>query len=1057
MDKTYGIIFKRIFITFISRIIIRTSKFAYKNKNPTQNDIKFDKNLEKTCKKYYNIYAREWVSKPRGVTMAKKSLKDALYQYFAQAHFNAMSAEQFARFKDYIKAKDFQGNMRWWEKSFMENGNKKDVPDFTKQGGDYELSGADWELLYDWFQNTLESMYTNLDTEYAHTLFVPGFIKKWFGPGRIFQSTTATSQTTKALEALATFLKTDEGKKLGSILTKAPQLKDVFGGELTFDTFVTKLKAEEYNKDLKFRKKVNDVVAYISQNMPQPGYQPPHPSVWPADLGYETDTSGSIVTVSTLKEPLSTQLGDFNAYKPDSWVNTQVSEKDRFKFDESKKTVLIDIFKKNYKPLLNTLVTGEKKIREEFQKHDQGSGSLITEQLNKAFKDTDYDNKESKDYIVPKQTEERNFIDRIKKFKDDTYENYFEQFFEPRYGAHVYHTTYARTVGEAFDKVGIKPSGGIDGILAKKDDIIKEINKKAAGKALKHFNWFCTTMEEIKKSIPKAYNDALRNPHQMRAVVSQIIIKALKTKPYDDGEAKTAMELLALTRYGVMASRFREGLSDGLKDVKLFSDDKLSWNKNEGIKIVTGAIDTTLKFGVKALALGGTVGYNLVKNRFKRKFGKDISGNEDLAAAYKTWKENDKKAYQAELASAETNKKLYNEGYSKSGAHVNKDNVNDYGDWVFYKKFGNLFDIVPPASYETVKKELSKKSEKDFTNQEKDEAAAIEKYDKLSSDKYVKQYLKEHNLWDGKTQITPALLETGFAKVNSEHTNFGTINSTTIEKYTNALSEQQTVDSNVRDLSSQINEIKSERLQEIKEQLKQLKELLEQLNEQAEQSDEQPEQSKKQQKNQKSDNLNKKIEKYKEEVKKLEKYKTILEKPYATLSDLEKNELSKCFNTTEQKNLKKLEKDLGDAQGKLSTADGKLNTIKTETPNIEGFAANATDLEDDVVKYKKLMLYSETPAVGATEEQKKELDNQQRQQWRKDNADDYAKLIAFWDELDTFTKTHSFKFGNMKLRRDLWLKNFNRDKDAGVISPMEEEANEFAESYYDNINYGQDR
>ncbi len=851
--------------------------------------------------------------------MAKKSLKDALYQYFAQAHFNAMSDEQFARFKDYIKAKDFQGNMRWWEKSFMENGNKKDVPDFTQDGGDYELSGADWELLYDWFQNTLESMYTNLDTEYAHTLFVPGFIKKWFGPGRIFQSTTATPQTTKALEALAEFLKTENGKKLGSILTKAPQLKDVFGGELTFDTFVTKLKAAEYNKDLKFRKKVNDVVTYISQNMPQPGYQPPHPSVWPAGLGYKTNdpkkTSGGIITVETLEEPLLTTLQDFNSYETTSWVSTQVSEEDKFKFDEKKKTALIEIFKKNYKPLLNTLVTGEKKIREEFQKHDQGSGSLITEQLNKAFKDTDYDNKESKDYVVPKQTEERNFIDRIKKFKDDTYENYFEQFFEPRYGAHVYHTTYARTVGEAFDKVGIKPSGGIDGILAKKDDIIKEINKKAAGKALKHFNWFCTTMEEIKKSIPKAYNDALRNPHQMRAVVSQIIIKALKTKPYDDGEAKTAMELLALTRYGVMASRFREGLSEGLKDVKLFSDDKLSWNKNEGIKIVTGAIDTTLKFGVKALALGGTVGYNLVKNRFKRKFGKDISGNEDLAAAYKTWKENDEKAFQAELASAEKNKELYNKGYSKSGVNIgeNKDaekdaekkDIKKYGDWVFYKKFGDLFNVVAPENYETVKKELSQKSEKDFTDEEKKEAAAIEKYDKLLGDKYVKQFLKDKGMLNGKAKITPEILKVAF--------------------------------------------------------------------------------------------------------------------------------------------------------------DSIIPVLDTTIPD----TINPTDLEDDVVKYKKLMLYAQqkqTVPDGASDEEKQriqqendELQKLKQKQWRKDNADDYAKLIAFWDELDTFTKTHSFKFGNMKLRRDLWLKNFNRDKDAGVISPMEEEANEFAESYYDNINYGQDR
>lgn len=814
--------------------------------------------------------------------MAKKSLKDALYQYFAQAHFNAMSAEQFARFKDYIKAKDFQGNMRWWEKSFMENGEKKPVPDFT----DYKLEPEDWTRLYDWFQATLESMYTNLDDEYAHTLFVPGFVKKWFGPGRIFQSTVASDGTEEALDALATFLKKEDGRKLGDTLKRSPQLRDVFSGELTFDAFVAKLEAKEYNKDLKFRKKVNDVVAYISQYMPQPGENAPYKSNWPQGLGYESDRNEytGYQTVTELKGPLKELHEYFDSNNASSWINTE-NEEDRFKFDETKKSGLVDIFKKNYQPLLNTLVTGEKKIREEFQKHDQGSGSLITEQLNKAFKDTDYDNKESKDYVVPKQTEERNFIDRIKKFKDDTYQNYFEQFFEPRYGAHVYHTTYARTVGEAFDKVGIKPSGGIDGIIAKKDDIIKEINKKAAGKALKHFNWFVTTMEEIKKSIPKAYNDALRNPHQMRAVVSQIIIKALKTKPYDDGEAKTAMELLALTRYGVMASRFREGLSDGLKDVKLFSDKDLSWNKNEGIKFVTGAIDTTLKFGVKALALGGTVGYNLVKNRFKRKFGKDISGNADLAAAYKAWKENDTKAFEAERDAATVNKGLYEKGYTKSGKTIT-DNSNSTSDYignfeklVFYKKLEDLdFDVLGElANYEKLKNDLSKKSPEKFSQNEQDQWAAIEKCDKILSDKYIKKYLADN----GK-KLTPVDLKATFDVV---------------------------------------------------------------------------------------------------------------------------------------------------------TADNFVSSNKNDP-------VSASDLEDDVTKYRKLMVYADTSK-----------EDEQKRQWRKDNADNYAKLIAFWDELDTFTKTHSFKFGNMKLRRDLWLKNFNRDKDAGVISPMEEEANEFAESYYDNITY----
>ena len=919
-------------------------------------------------------------------------------------------------------------------------------------------------------------MYASLDDEYVHTLWVPGFVKKWFGPGRIFQSTTASDETEKALGALAVFLKTEEGKTLGDTLKRSSQLRDVFSGELTFDAFVKKLEAGEYNKDLKFRKKVNDVVAYISQYMPQPGENAPYKSNWPAGLGYASEQNDytGYYRVTKITGALKDLHKYFDSNNQSSWINKE-TEEDRFKFSGTKKEDLVKLFKKNYKPLLDTLVTGEKKIREEFQKHDQGTGSLISTKLTEALKDTDYDNKESKDYIVPKQTEERNFVDRIKKFKDDTYDNYIKQFLEPRYGAHVYHTTYARTVGEAFDKVGIKPSGGIDGILAKKDDIIKEINKKAAGKALKHFNWFCTTMEEIKKSIPKAYNDALRNPHQMRAVVTQVILKALKTKPYDDGEAKTAMELLALTRYGVMASRFREGLSEGLKGATLFSDDKLSWNKNEGIKFVTGAVDTSLKFGLKALALGGTVGYNLVKNRFKRKFGKDISGNEDLAAAYKTWKENDKKAFNAEVENANDNKILYEKGYTKSGVEITdgqNSNIKPYEAWVFYKKLDGCFDTVPPANYENVKKdyekvqtELDKKDEKDYTDDDRkklDELKAIDKYDKLLGDKYIKQYLKDNNLWDGKEKLTPVLLQTAFNSV--EHNNGFNGIKTKITEYNTALNEQKQADSATKSILSQIEELKQNRLQQIKNALEKsntAQEDLENQNvndieDQIKLYTEQQEQLLNKKYNPtykysaKDDaslaDIRKKLSElnetksssaeYQAKVTKLENHKTLLEDENTDFTTL-----LNCFEDDDKTKLQVLQTQLTTQQEDLNLRKTAVTNLENATPNIKGFAANATDLEDDVTKYRKLMIYS----AGT--------DDEKRKQWRKDNADDFAKLIAFWDELDSFTKTHSFKFGNMKLRRDLWLKNFNRDKDAGIISPMEEEANEFAQSYYDNINY----
>ena len=594
-------------------------------------------------------------------------LKKALYQYFAQKHFNDMPDDQMARFKDYIKAKDYQGHMRWWKSEFMNDDNtKKELPDFTKT-----LADAEWETLYMWFQEALQSMHTDMqDGVYEHDVVIEPFIKKWFGPGKVFQSTTATDDTNKAFEALAKFL--EDNKSLERYFKK--NLKDVFDGTVTYDGFIKKIREKKYDSDLKFRDKIDSVITYITNYGPTVEYSVPNPAYWPTDVGYDAKDQGfGNKTVDKLK-------GDFlenycDTTNPNHWINQPTDER----FELKEKNTLRDIFKANHRDLLNTLLA-KGKIRNEFEKHDHGTGSKISSQLKKALEDTGYNDKESKDYVIPKQTDDRSLLDRIKKKKDDTYDNYFKQFLEPRYGARMYYSPYAQNIAKAFDKVGIKPTDGIDGILAKKDDILKEINKTVAGKSKSHFDWFVKTMEKIKTADPKAYGDALKNPHQMRNVVSHVIIEAINSDPQNIAEAKTAMEMLAVTRYGILTSKTRNALNEGLKDVSILSDDKLSWNKNESIKFVTGAIDATAKFGIKAGALAVTGLYNLIKNNRKRKFGKDISDCKDLAAAYSTWRKEDKANMDAEIGAADANLNLLTNGLGKSGHKIDSSTVGSERD-----------------------------------------------------------------------------------------------------------------------------------------------------------------------------------------------------------------------------------------------------------------------------------------------------------------------------------------------------------------------------------------
>ncbi len=139
------------------------------------------------------------------------STKDALYNYFAQSHFNKMPPEQMARFRDYITNKDYTGNMRWWKKKFMhkdgDNLVVNDVPDFEKDGDAFKFEQANWDQLYDWIQRAMQAMYTDLqDGKYVNNVFVKPFIEKWFGPGKIFQTAPATSETEEAFDELAKFL-----------------------------------------------------------------------------------------------------------------------------------------------------------------------------------------------------------------------------------------------------------------------------------------------------------------------------------------------------------------------------------------------------------------------------------------------------------------------------------------------------------------------------------------------------------------------------------------------------------------------------------------------------------------------------------------------------------------------------------------------------------------------------------------------------------------------------------------------------------------------------------
>ena len=108
-----------------------------------------------------------------------------------------------------------------------------------------------------------------------------------------------------------------------------------------------------------------------------------------------------------------------------------------------------------------------------------------------------------------------------------------------------------------------------------------------------HFEWMEKTLDDLKNTMPKAFNGALKNGGQMRALVSELILNAVRDNKID--EAKTAMEVLSVVKYGYTTSKIMDTLRADKDLFTIFSDKDLSWNKG-GVEIVTNAMDKTIRF-----------------------------------------------------------------------------------------------------------------------------------------------------------------------------------------------------------------------------------------------------------------------------------------------------------------------------------------------------------------------------------------------------------------------------------------------------------------------------
>lgn len=522
------------------------------------------------------------------------NMNDFLLEYYKRLIFRSMPIEQFVHFCEYVDADDLGGHMKLWKEELLERDPadtsrylkdaaglyvRKNLPD--PESGEWELPPEEWEKFFKAFNNAFQAMDASKKS-FKYEKKPNDFLKKYFGnEGQLFSYATADGAAEiKIAELLDILTKHETGMK--------QLLKGYFNEDFAWKDLIDGINSKKYNKDPKFRKTMVDIAEAVA---------------------YDTLTVPSTV-LSMVGHKLN-----FDAIS-NGFENSVINPAKMTQF----KLIYSDLMKELY---TNTAA---------FKYFSASDPTKISKSLNEAKEVIDYNNTESKDYISPKRADELTLPQRISEWWDNTYSNYLEKYVKLT-GDRMFFSPYAKAIFKEVDKLKIKPTDGLAKILENTDKISGELKKKYK-KASDHFDWFIKTLKELKASMGKgkAFEKALQNGRSMQVLIQEIIIKAVRENKID--EAKTTMELLATLRYTLTSSKIMDAFNKS--DLTIFSDKDLSWNKNEGVKFVTTAMDMGIK---KAFQLAGytlTAAGNLI-NRVGTKFnghqGKRIKAARDITNA----------------------------------------------------------------------------------------------------------------------------------------------------------------------------------------------------------------------------------------------------------------------------------------------------------------------------------------------------------------------------------------------------------------------------------------
>ena len=584
--------------------------------------------------------------------MANVKMGDFLLQYYMQRRFNTMPATVRAQFDEYTKSDDFRSksNMKDWKKKLMHtdaNGklventmpysataNNPTHPDDLT--GNMTMTDDEWKKLFKAFQDAFRKMSANADS-FKDNAKATSFLKEHFGDPNthLFSNSVADPRTAEPLiqGAFKQFL--ENYKNSLEFYFKQWGLID---SDFSYSDLMSGIRSKKYNTDPAFQDKVTTAAQYLNV------------------YGRQADFQTAIGMQPGATIPDFTQIE--NGFDSGT-VNTNN----------------LDYFKRNYKDFLNTLAT-ESKVYDVFKQYDKGK---ISKHLDAANGNVDYANKDSKDYVPPKRDDELTPWQRLKETVSDTWSDYMDKYVKLR-GDRLYFSNSAKLIFKALTGANFKPTDGLGKLLDSAGEIKKNLQYKSP-RAVDHFEWMEKTLGELKDTMPKAFAGALKNGGQMRALVSELILNAVRNNKID--EAKTAMEVLSVVKYGYTTSKIMDTLRADKELFTIFSDKDFSWNKdgNMGVRIVTASMDKTIRFALLAAGYAITMAGNAFRLNGS-KFNGKTRRMKNAHDAWVTQNDADRTAAEArkttENAIDMTKKVPYESTLSAlDAAGINAGNIND--------------------------------------------------------------------------------------------------------------------------------------------------------------------------------------------------------------------------------------------------------------------------------------------------------------------------------------------------------------------------------------------